>query len=50
MHEDHVIDTDVAQAQEQNTDRQQHAKAKTGNALEEHLSSQQSADMKGLSS
>lgn len=40
MHEDHVNDTDVAQAQEQNTGRSQHAKAKaakTVDVFDDHL-------------
>lgn len=40
MHEDHVIDTDVAQAQEQNTGRSQHAKAKAAKTVDDHLGQQ----------
>lgn len=43
MHEDHVNDTDVAQAQEQNTGRSQHAKAKaakTVDVFDDHLGQQ----------
>ena len=37
MYEDHVVDTDVAQAQEQNAGGLTDAKAKTGKTVAEHL-------------